>query len=311
MERHRKLVVEQASIVHFQESQKLRALAEMNSRERQDEYLRRRWLDVQRWLSAYNSTRQQEICISAKSECPGSGQWLLTHNQFAGWSDLYYCRTPLLWLNGIPGAGKTVLTSTVVETIQTLAATNDTVRLAYFYCKNGDENRNTFVSVARGLLSQLLRGNSDLVLHLYEKGNLQSGEVILLDRAMTKDLLEVATVDHHKTTYIIIDGIDECGRDERKEICSWFCGRVNRLPQEDFGTLRCLFISQEDGVAKKDLGMVPSIKMLPMYTRDDIKRYVALWHKKIEDKHGKLDPDKYPLTDIIMSSTQGIWSIFD
>ncbi|KAK4221419.1 hypothetical protein QBC38DRAFT_492123 [Podospora fimiseda] len=305
MRRHRQLIVEQGSIVRFQELQQLRVLAETKFQDIQDEYVRRRWTDAQRWLTPYNSHLQQEICAAARNECPGSGQWLLNDNRFKKWFDPLFCSTPLLWLNGIPGAGKTVLASTVVETVQKI--TSNQIRLAYFYCRHGDESRNTFVAVAKGLLSQLLKGNSDLALLIYEKGNLESGEAILLDRTMTKALLQIALVEPQKTTYIIIDGIDECSRDERKEICSWFCTSVHGIPKEDFGALRCLFVSQEDGAAKKDLGMIPSIKMQASNTRDDIKRYVECWQKKIESKHGVLDTKKHPLVNSIMSSAQGMF----
>jgi hypothetical protein len=105
MERHRRLVESQASIVQFEESQKARKLAESQFRELQDVFVRRRWPEVQGWLSAYNSKIQHQLCTKAKEECPGSGQWLLTDVRFQKWSDLVYCSTPLLWLNGIPGAG--------------------------------------------------------------------------------------------------------------------------------------------------------------------------------------------------------------
>jgi hypothetical protein len=121
----------------------------------------------------------------------------------------------------------------------------------------------------------------------------------------------VTVVDSKKPTYIIIDGVDECERGERREICSWFINRVNLLAKEDFGALRCLFASQEDGFAKKDLGTIPAIEMFPVSTRNDIKRYITFWQAKIEGKHGKLDRTgaSSPLVDLILSGTQGETSL--
>lgn len=178
------------------------------------------------------------------------------------------------------------------------------MRLAFFYCKGEDANRNTFVAVAKGLLSQLLKDNQDLLLQLYDKGTMKSGQATLSDPTMAKDLLEVA-FDSPTVTYIIIDGIDECEREERRQICSWFREQVNRVRKEDFGNLRCLFVSREDGPAKKDLGMVPAIKLAPERTAQDIKRYISSWVARIERKHGVLDPQQYPLASIIMMATQG------
>lgn len=176
--------------------------------------------------------------------------------------------------------------------------------MAFFYCKGDDPNRNSFVSVARGLLSQLLKENPDLVLHLYEKGNLKSGEAILSDPDMAKELLEIA-LDSRQTTYIIIDGIDECERQQKKLICSWFIDQVDKLPKEDLGNLRCLFVSRKDGHATKDLGMLPAIELRPIDMQEDVRRYIQAWGRKIEDKHGKIDSERYPWADAIMAGTQG------
>lgn len=96
MERHRRLIVEQASIVQFQELQKLRAIAEVKFSEFQDEYLLRRWPAVQSWLSAHNSSIQQEACTAARSGCLGSGQWQLADERFKKWFDPMFCSMPLL-----------------------------------------------------------------------------------------------------------------------------------------------------------------------------------------------------------------------
>ncbi|KAM7213295.1 hypothetical protein V8F06_011306 [Rhypophila decipiens] len=294
MERHKHLIESQASIVQFEEAQRFRETVEANFREIREQFVRHKWPD-------------QLNCARAKSDSPGSGQWLLKHGQFKDWYDPVYCLKPLLWLNGIPGAGKTTLTSTVIDSLPTLCDPTP-ICLAYFYCKDGDPNRNSFVAIARGLLSQLLRGNPDLLLQLYDKGNLKSGEAILSDAQTAKELLEVALDSSVKPTYIIIDGIDECqDRQERKLITSWFSEQVNNLPREDFGDLRCLFVSRKDGPAIKDLGMLPSIELRPVDTRDDIRNYLTAWGRKIEEKYGAVDSKAYPLVDTIMAATQGMF----
>jgi len=111
MGRHRHLIESQASITQFQEVQKLREIMETNFQAIQEEFVRRRWPEVHRWLSPYNSNLQQIDCMNAKHESPGSGQWLLSHPRFKEWYDPIYCLTPLLWLYGIPGAGKQHLLS--------------------------------------------------------------------------------------------------------------------------------------------------------------------------------------------------------
>ncbi|KAI1339051.1 hypothetical protein F5Y15DRAFT_416361 [Xylariaceae sp. FL0016] len=295
-----------ASIAELEEANRLRVEVQEKFHELHQEFINRRWPDVRQWLSPYDSNLEQISCIKEKENFPQSGQWLLNDDLFKKWYGPLYCVNPLLWLNGIPGAGKTVLASTVIDALPGLCKPYP-IRRVYFYCKEDDKGRNTFVAVARGLLSQLVKDDKDLLLQIYEKGSLVSGDAILEDPEMAKKLLEVA-LDSSQPTYIIIDGIDECGRDERKEICSWFVERVNDLPNEKYGNLRCLFVSREDGPAKKDLGQIPSIKMEPSRTASDVRRYIMFWQTHmIEKKHGPLDAKFHPLANVIMASTQGMF----
>ncbi|QDS77800.1 hypothetical protein FKW77_005655 [Venturia effusa] len=61
--------------------------------------------------------RQQE---AAKRRYTDTGKWLLADDTFKRWFDLDHCIEPLIWLNGMPGAGKTALASLVVEEAQKL-----------------------------------------------------------------------------------------------------------------------------------------------------------------------------------------------
>lgn len=124
--------------------------------------------------------------------------------------------------------GKTVLASVVIEEARRLADTT----VVFFYCKFGDELRNIFISVARGIVSQILKSQilryrsnkpnayESLLLYIDEKVS-GSGETILTSSKLAKELLETAFKSCQKM-YIVLDGLDECNREERKEISAWF-----------------------------------------------------------------------------------------
>ena len=65
----------------------------------------RRILAVQTWLSAANATIDQQNGTDVGNENPGTGRWLLTVDKYQSWFNIDLCSTPLLWMNGIPGAG--------------------------------------------------------------------------------------------------------------------------------------------------------------------------------------------------------------
>lgn len=156
LQRHQRLVETQADITHFEQSLKARETAELLLKEfRQVE--KKRQLDVVRtWLASPNVEIDQQTYCSIRNDCPNSGKWLLTVPKFRSWFDPDFCSTPLLWINGIPGAGKSVLASVIVEEARKLKPAT----VAFFYCKYMDLDRNSFFSVARGILSQLLHQNS-------------------------------------------------------------------------------------------------------------------------------------------------------
>jgi hypothetical protein len=105
--RHRKTLVEtQASISHFQQARQhhLQVVAEAN-RQRSNETLQQTRA-VADWLSPADVSAYQETARKARQQSSGGGDWLLTRDMFRSWSHLTSEVTPLLWVTGIPGAGK-------------------------------------------------------------------------------------------------------------------------------------------------------------------------------------------------------------
>ena len=110
-----------------------------------------------------------------------------------------------------------------------------------------------------------------------------SGEPFPESLALTKELLETALKSLAKV-YVIIDGLDECARKEEKAIISWFRSLVGSFPKSDPDSLRCLFISQDDGDIGKLLSKIPKITMTPANTKRDIQLYADVWSKKIQER---------------------------
>lgn len=69
---------------------------------------------------------------SAKLRHGDTGSWFLSSNEFQQW--LNDDASPLFWLHAIPGAGKTVLTSSVINYLKH-DFQSDEVGLAYFYLR--------------------------------------------------------------------------------------------------------------------------------------------------------------------------------
>ena len=135
----------------------------------------------------------------------------------------------------------------------------------------------------------------------------KSGEAVLSSTAMAKELLTVAL--QSRKTYIVLDGIDECSRDQRKDICAWFSSTVDSLPRDKMDDIRCLFISQDDGIARKDFSTIPSINIAPDDNRSDIEAFAKDWHCKITSRFGHLDDASLNFSRVIPARAQGRSSI--
>lgn len=150
--------------------------------------------------------------------------------------------------------------------------------VAYFYCKHGDEQRSSFESVARSILAQLLRQNPDLLSYFHEKAN-RSDNAVLTSVPLATEMLSTALRSCTRA-FIVIDGLDECGRPARKQITRWFRHLVETLPATEIGSIRCLFVSQEDGMAVEDFHAIPEIK-ISNRNFSDIADFAGVWQQKI------------------------------
>ena len=271
----------------------------------------RRLARVQQWLGAVDICARHESATDKRFA--GTGDWLLENHRFQRWFSPDQCVDPLLWLHGMPGAGKvlishssflaymtgkTILASLIIERARKLRNAS----IVYFYCRDSDEQHRGFLTVARSFLSQMLMKHESILNYLYEKAA-ESSEAVLSTTAVAKELLAI-TLNSCKDVYVVLDGLDEYSRAERKDLTSWFIDLISSLARADFGSIRCLFISQEDGFARKDLSMLSQIKITPSDNKADIEAFCQHWHKEIEDKFGCLEGEHH-VKNVVSARAQG------
>ncbi|KAK3988674.1 hypothetical protein QBC44DRAFT_328722 [Cladorrhinum sp. PSN332] len=300
MARHTRLLAQGVGFVQLEELSNTRREAQQRFQiQRQDEVDRRRRETIS-WLNPYPSQlrKYQDARL-----CPDAGKWLLKNNRFQGWFDPTFCANPLLWITGIPGAGKSVLASVIVDEARNLHVPDTDVSVAFFFCQQGDSNTNTFVAVARSIIVQLITKNTFLVPQVYEQSSL-SGEVTLSTSDLSKSLL-TSVLGSCKNTYIVLDGLDACNRNERKDIVSTFRTVVESLPTRQMHDVRCVFLCQDDGLAvRKDLANIPTIRIGPADNKGDIEKYWTVRKNDLEAEFGPLDID---IVKIVSAQAQGMF----
>jgi Cdc6-like AAA superfamily ATPase len=156
------------------------------------------------WLTPTDYAPQQSDYISRRQE--GTGQWLLKSNEFKKWVNQ---RNQTLFCPGIPGAGKTIITSIVVDDLYARFQNDASVGLAYIYCNFRRQQEQKPKDLLASLLKQLVQEQPFMpknVKSLYERHK---------DKRTCPSLDEISkalhsTVADYSRVFIVVDALDEC-----------------------------------------------------------------------------------------------------
>jgi hypothetical protein len=164
--------------------------------------------EIVNWLKVCDPSTNHYAARQAYE--PGTGIWFVESSDFIEWRDN---QNRSLWLQAIPGAGKTILCSTIIEEVRKFCKAQPEYRCTYFYFDFADEKKQVVTSFLRSIIMQLFDDRQEIpneVQSLYDshKGNQPMPE------ALVKTILSL--IKTFPQTYILIDALDECR--ERKEM---------------------------------------------------------------------------------------------
>ncbi|KAJ5723738.1 hypothetical protein N7488_001773 [Penicillium malachiteum] len=287
MQRNRRSLEYSETFTEFENSQSHR-LSAAKFTEKIGKQDKERQKKVLQWLSVYLCDEEHILHRETRKICQDAGRWLLQHKDFKNWLDPESCPFPLLWLTGKPGA--------VIDEVRSVKDST----VVFFYCKYGDDRRDSLVSILRSLLGQLIPKIPHLLPYFYEKASV-SGEGFLSKPSIVKEMLQMA-LDSLDKTYIIVDGLDECGKQQAKEITSWFQDLMENLCLEDRSSVRCLFVSQDEAKIT-----APTISVTEHLNKGDLSKVAAVWHRQLENKFGPLRSSTTHIQNILLTRARGMF----
>lgn len=161
-------------------------------------------MNIYQWLSPPDPSLNYQKAL--KQRQADTGLWFLESDEYAQWK-----MDPLsfLWLYGIPGCGKTVLSSTILQSILQYSADNPGKAVTYFYFDFNDAQKQLPELMIRSLISQLLQQCVKIPTTLKalfsscENGQRQPSLDALLE-VLYQMLLGFPQ------SYIVLDALDEC-----------------------------------------------------------------------------------------------------
>ncbi|KAF2680197.1 C2H2 domain-containing protein [Lentithecium fluviatile CBS 122367] len=307
LSRHRSLVESRASLAQYrlyrEDIANMRSGLDRLITEEQNKKMKA----VREWLAVGSQSQEDhDACCQIRKEFPSTGRWILKHEFVKDWMAVDNPPTPIVWLTGIPGAGKTILASTIIEECKQ----QDSFITGYFYCHYEGQGTNTAVGVLRGLIDQLLAQYPQLLPPCHTKHS-TSGEPSLRSLSLAKQLFEnfCSTVSK---LFIIVDGLDECEHYERKQLIDTFLEVVTTCEADEPGKLRVLFVSQDYADIRKGIEkLVPRIVALStdnILNERDIQTFVRSRVDSIAKKYAPFTDDTAEyLRNLTMARANGMF----
>ncbi|CUS10689.1 unnamed protein product, partial [Tuber aestivum] len=169
------------------------------------------------WLNAVDPEANYLSALDVRA--PGTGNWLLRGREYVDWKE---GREGVLWLYGMPGCGKSVLSATVIKDIEQLCEVSGDHAFAYFYFTFSDPKKQNLLNMLLSLIGQLAKGLSDCDFPNEVKNLYRNSEAIGKSPGI-EDLKSAFSqiIKSYKKTFLILDALDEFPEPSRRSLLSW------------------------------------------------------------------------------------------
>lgn len=235
MKRHEELIDREANARDIAEArsmrQELRSWKEERLEEIRLEDERQSAKEYRTLLSWLNINESDQITIfesisSQGNRHPGTCAWVTQNTQIRAWLQ-EKPDTPILWLSGTAGSGKSVISTQLVNFIHNAKNT-----VLYHFCTHASTASSEYDQVLKSLLAQALRQDAEWTAHVYN-------DLVLKRRTATISILEQLlrtiltcsseTANKEKYLWVVLDGVDEL-RENSPNLQSRLLNLMKQIP---------------------------------------------------------------------------------
>jgi hypothetical protein len=141
-------------------------------------------------------------------------EWILDDPILQEWRDCNI--SPLLWIKGDPGNGKTTLMIALARELEE-SPPPSTCTMAFFFCQNTDPRLNTAASILRGLIWMLAMKDTQLANIFHTMYQSKSTQLNGVNAIYTLFSTLSAMLEGCPGAFILIDALDECSSGTERE----------------------------------------------------------------------------------------------
>ncbi|KAH6714963.1 vegetative incompatibility protein het-e-1 [Leptodontidium sp. MPI-SDFR-AT-0119] len=217
--------------------------------------------EITRWLESVNPSLLHNAAFKKHEE--HTSAWLLKSPEWNHWRGQESTQN-FLWIHGIPGSGKTVLASFIIEHLKAICGSDPELGCAYYYC-HYSHNQDEGTSFLKWTIAQLCRHAKWIPAQLKE----------LYDHGCEPSIPELenaleAVLERFKMIYIVIDAVDESTpRSEMLAVIATIAVDIR------FRKIKVLVTSREYfDIERKFSGISEAISMSNLLVEEDIKLFV-------------------------------------
>jgi ankyrin repeat protein/Cdc6-like AAA superfamily ATPase len=278
---------------------------------------------IHKWLSAPDPSTNYQKALKQRQD--GTGLWFLESEQFTSWKiEAASC----LWLYGIPGCGKTILSSAILQDLLRNCDDDPSKAVVYFYFDFNDTQKQYVEKMLRSIISQLwqqaldIPASLDTLFSSHQDGQLQPSLEALIDVA--HNMMQASP-----QIYIVLDALDECAqRPELMEIlltmARWQLQNMHLIvtsrKERDIENSIKDFVGEENSICLQDIIVDKDIQQYVQQRLSNDKS-LSKWRENVALKQeiedalmkGSLGMYFYPLTRHSVSradkSTRFRWAV--
>jgi len=185
----------------------------LNIQDRLDKVLHRQCDREQKtildWLTSVDYASQQNDFIAKRQD--GTGEWLVGSDEFQQWE---HNKNGILFCPGIPGSGKTMMVSIVLDRLFKKFRNDTSIGIAFLYCNFRQQQEQRLIDLFLSLLKQFSQRQPllpECVTRLYEDHERDQTRPSFIE---ISDAL-CSTIANCSRAFIIIDALDECSATDR------------------------------------------------------------------------------------------------